>query len=221
MSLRGVVAVPPSGTSITWKMQSGPGTATFTDDASLTTGVTFDQPGTYVLNLEAIHGGETYVDPVTITVDPVPDFPTWISGFSLTEIDPLADPDGDGWGNLMEFSAGSDPDDATSQAVAELTLDPTTSPGLLFSYRRLRALLPSHATGATGDGYQLYGITYMVEASDDPNDWQPASAELAMQVVGSPVDNGDGSETVTVRLIPPAENDRRWFVRLSVALDAP
>ena len=44
-------------------------------------------------------------------------------------------------------------------------------------------------------------------------------AALAMQQHGPPVDNGDGSETVTLRLSPPFDNNSRWFVRLRVAME--
>jgi len=41
---------------------------------------------------------------------------------------------------------------------------------------------------------------------------------MLIQVQGAPTDNGDGSETVTVRLTPPAGNDASWFVRLRVGM---
>ena len=141
------------------------------------------------------------------------------AGFSLAESGALDDPDHDEWNNLLEFATVSDPSDGGQVGKPELVDDPAGPPGLLFSYRRLRALDPSHASGDTGDGYRVYGITYTVEATDDPNSWDPASSVLTLQAEGDPVDNGDGSETVTVRLTPPAGNDTRWFARLHVSQD--
>lgn len=219
MSLRGSVITPPP-TGLQWKVQSGPGAATFADDESLTTTASFDQPGTYVLSLEATHAGSTSSDEVTVTVDPVPDYSLWVAGYSLSDTDFLADPDHDESSNLMEFATVTDPASGTSRsALPDLAVDSASPPELLFRYRRLRALDPAHASGNTGDGYSLYGISYTVEATDDVEVWQPASDVLTMLEEGTPTDNGDGSETVTVRLIPPANNDRRWLVRLSVAAE--
>ena len=217
IGLRGGIANPPAGSSVQWKQVSGPGTASFTDDASLTSGVSFDLPGTYVLALEASGAGSVSSDELNVLVDPVPSFSQWISAYSLADSNLLADPDFDEWNNLMEFATVSDPSDGSSQSKPDLTSDAANAPELLFTYRRLRALDPTHATGSTGDGYSLYGISYTVQATDDPTGWQAATTVLTMQQEGSAIDNGDGSETVTVRLIPPPVNDKSWFVRLSVS----
>jgi hypothetical protein len=55
----------PSGTTtapVAWSQVSGPGMATFENDASRTTGVTFSTSGTYVLRATATHGGEVSLD---------------------------------------------------------------------------------------------------------------------------------------------------------------
>ncbi|MFT5408655.1 MAG: hypothetical protein ACI9NC_001365 [Verrucomicrobiales bacterium] len=216
MNLRGMVAAPPAGTSLLWKKQSGPGNVTFSDDESLNSTVDFDEAGTYVLRLEISRLGVIYSDDITINVDPVPDFSQWIGDSSVTEKGALEDPDGDGWNNLMEFSSATDPSSGSSHAKPDLARDLASPEELLFTYRRLRALLPAHASGITGDGYSLYGISYTIEATDDPETWQAASSVLTLQQEGTPIDNGDGSETVTARLIPPANNGQRWFARLRI-----
>ena len=119
----------------------------------------------------------------------------------------------------MEFATVSDPADGSNHALPELVDDPAAAPEFLFTYRRLRALDPAHASGSTGDGYSLYGIRYTVEASSGIDSWQAASDLLGIAQEGEPIDNGDGSESVTVRLTPPLENDRSWFVRLSVTAE--
>ncbi|MGE3957096.1 MAG: hypothetical protein AB7H96_10295, partial [Vicinamibacterales bacterium] len=64
----------PQGASVTsaWTQQSGPGTATFANAASASTGVTFSAAGTYVLRLTADDTALTAFDDVTITVNPAP-----------------------------------------------------------------------------------------------------------------------------------------------------
>jgi len=40
-----------------------------------------------------------------------------------------------------------------------------------------------------------------------------------MQVEGVPIDNGDGTETVTLRMTLPNATDARWFLRLQIEAD--
>jgi hypothetical protein len=54
----------------TWSKVSGPGSASFGSTSSPQTTVTFDQVGTYVLQLQATDGHTTVSRTVTITVDP-------------------------------------------------------------------------------------------------------------------------------------------------------
>ncbi|MGE3957097.1 MAG: Ig-like domain-containing protein [Vicinamibacterales bacterium] len=63
----------PQGATVTqqWTQQSGPGTATFANATSASTGVTFSVAGTYVLRLTADDTALTAFDEVTITVNPV------------------------------------------------------------------------------------------------------------------------------------------------------
>ena len=56
----------------------------------------------------------------------------------------------------------------------------------------------------------------MVQVSNNLIHWTSASASLAMQVEGAPVDNGDGIESVMVRLTPPSNSNSDWFVRLRI-----
>lgn len=70
-----------------------------------------------------------------------------------------------------------------------------------------------------GDGYSIYGINYTVQATETLDNWSAASTVLTMQTEGSPIDNGDGTETVTLRLTPPAPIGTKWFIRLKVEED--
>jgi len=208
--------LPGSG-GVKWTQQSGPGTTSFTDDASPTTTVTFDQPGTYVLELEALNSGLT--DEVMITVQPGQSYLQWVGGYALSDASKLADPDQDGLLNLMEFALGGDPSGGSNDVRPTLVEDTVTPGDLLFTYRRLRELNVGDGSGTTGDGYAIYGINYTVQATDDLSLWESASASLGMQQEGVAIDNGDGTETVSVRLTPPAPAGVNWYVRLQVEED--
>lgn len=62
---------PPGTITTTWSLVDGPQTVLFDDPSSLTTGVTFDEAGTYILRLTADDGVLQSTDDVTITVNPV------------------------------------------------------------------------------------------------------------------------------------------------------
>jgi hypothetical protein len=59
---------PPALTTVRWWQGSGPGTVLFADPNAPSTTVTFSQPGTYLLNLEATDGELNSVDWVQIVV---------------------------------------------------------------------------------------------------------------------------------------------------------
>lgn len=111
----------------------------------------------------------------------------------------LVDLDDDTLGTLLEYALGLDPEVAdTDLGYSSLIASDGGSDYLALSFRRQKNTLD---------------ITYTVQVSDNLENWSPIS-----QVVGTPVDNGDGTETVIVRdaLAHPAGNQR--FIRLSVAL---
>ncbi|MEZ5218819.1 MAG: LamG-like jellyroll fold domain-containing protein [Ilumatobacteraceae bacterium] len=60
--------VTPGAVTTTWSQVSGPGTATFVAASSPASDVSFDQPGTYVLRLDATDGELSAFDEVEITV---------------------------------------------------------------------------------------------------------------------------------------------------------
>jgi arylsulfatase A len=84
---------------------------------------------------------------------------------------------------------------------------------LQFSFRRF--------TGGTGnalEGYTAGGVRYAVQSSASllPGSWNAGPA--FHEQVGLPVDNGDGTETVTVRIPESIQDnaDGRAFIRLSI-----
>ncbi|YCM42921.1 PKD domain-containing protein [Verrucomicrobiaceae bacterium 227] len=214
LTLTAKLAISPPTTSL-WTQASGPGIATFVNDQDLETTVDFDTPGTYVLTLTA--GDQS--DQITVTVVPQPSYSQWVAGFPLADSSPLADPDFDGTINLLEYASFSDPSDNMSFTNPHLESDPAVPGDLVYTYRRIREISPGDGNGSTGDGYRIYGITYTVEVSSDLSNWQPASQVVTMQAEGLPLDYGDGSETVTLRLTPPPNSGNHWFARLKIALE--
>ncbi len=63
---------PPGAVTVTWSMDSGPGTVTFGDAAQQDTTASFSTAGVYVLRLTADDGALTEFATVTITVNPEP-----------------------------------------------------------------------------------------------------------------------------------------------------
>ena len=217
LTLSGTLANPPLSGGVVWRQQSGPGTATFSDGASPTSSVTFDQAGLYVLEMEALDSG--MVDEVVITVNPGQSYLQWIAGYSLDDSGPLVDSDQDGLVHLVEYALGGNPS-GVQRSVRPTLVEAAGAPGdLLFSYRRLRELNSGDGSGNTGDGYSIYGINYTVQATTVLASWASASSILAMQVEGVPIDNGDGTETVTLRMTLPNAADDRWFLRLQIEAD--
>jgi hypothetical protein len=217
LTLSGTLANPPLSGGVVWRQQSGPGTATFSDGASPTSSVTFDQAGLYVLEMEALDSG--MVDEVVITVNPGQSYLQWIAGYSLDDSGPLVDSNQDGLVHLVEYALGGNPS-GVQRNVRPTLVEAVGAPGdLLFSYRRLRELNSGDGSGNTGDGYSIYGINYTVQATTVFASWASASSILAMQVEGVPIDNGDGTETVTLRMTLPDAADDRWFLRLQIEAD--
>ena len=74
-------------------------------------------------------------------------------------------------------------------------------------------------TGGVGDAataYTVDGITYLPQANLglDESGWQSGAGLFV--AVGAPVNNGDGTETVAVRVRSPLGSNARIFVRLRV-----
>ena len=63
---------PPGAATVTWSMDSGPGTVTFGDAAQQDTTASFSTAGVYVLRLTADDGALTEFATVTVTVNPEP-----------------------------------------------------------------------------------------------------------------------------------------------------
>src|SRR5690606_19233075 len=104
-------------------------------------------------------------------------------------LDPLADPDGDGRPNLMEYALGLSPLDPQDAPALIAGMD---SGSLTFTYTRRT---PAAA------------LMFVVEFSADLTAWEAGGTTLATVP-------GSGGETITVRAPSPAHH----FARLRVAI---
>ncbi|MDB6153646.1 MAG: CotH protein, partial [Chthoniobacteraceae bacterium] len=110
-----------------------------------------------------------------------------------------ADPDGDGISNLREFAHGLNPlaADASAPVSVFLATDSGSGPYLTIHYRR------SLAAG---------NLTFQIETATLPGNW---FANGTVQL-GSPVNNGDGTETITARDTEASTEPGKRFIRLRV-----
>ncbi|MES2708731.1 MAG: lamin tail domain-containing protein [Verrucomicrobiota bacterium] len=110
--------------------------------------------------------------------------------------EPGADADQDGLTNLVEYALASDPlSGVTANAPQALRV---SAGGQLYPAIRYRR------TAGAGD------VTVTIQSSTDLITWAAAETEPA----GPPVNNGDGSETVTIRLTASAP--QRIWLRLRI-----
>ncbi len=211
----------PDGNPLTtaWTLQSGPAAVSFADASMVDTTVTFSEPGTYVLRLTADDGAFQSFDEVTVTVtapfvdtdgDGLDD--NWeIENFGNLDETAEADSDGDGLSNMLERAFGTHPNDAASRVPMPegVIMDEGGVDYLTLTYRRL-----SGGSGTTGVDYTAGGLVYTVEYDTDLIDpWSSGS----VVAVGDPIDNGDGTETVTLRLSTAVSDEMRQFIRLKVS----
>lgn len=119
-----------------------------------------------------------------------------------------ADADGDGIPNLLEYAFGSDP--LVKNGQEDMPVLANDENHLELKFRRLHGA----GTGTTEDGYTVGGVLYTVQWSSDLVNWQTGSADL--EQVGPAADNGDGTETVRVRLKKTISDQPRAFLRVTV-----
>ncbi|MEX0323003.1 MAG: M12 family metallo-peptidase [Puniceicoccaceae bacterium] len=123
-----------------------------------------------------------------------------------------ADPDFDGISNLFEFAFGLD---------AMATGENCDLPGSSYTeesgnrYLEVQYRRRAGGSGTSGVNYTVDGITYSVETNSslNPNTWQSGAGVITQ--VGAAVDNGDGTETVTIRRATPVGSGCA-FIRVSV-----
>jgi CotH protein/chitobiase/beta-hexosaminidase-like protein/lamin tail-like protein/K319-like protein/Fn3 domain-containing protein len=136
--LSGVVSddglpIPPGLLTNGWSKVSGPGAVTFENGAASTTKAGFGQAGVYTLRLTAGDGAFTRASDVTVTV--TNGIASWKAQyFTAAELanpaisGDAADPDGDGYTNLQEYVAGTNPRDPASHLELQVEYSMSAAP---------------------------------------------------------------------------------------------
>ncbi|MEJ6581410.1 MAG: lamin tail domain-containing protein [Akkermansiaceae bacterium] len=114
-------------------------------------------------------------------------------------VGPAVDLDGDGLNTVFEYAFGFDPEIAeVTPGYSAVVVDDGGSDYQTMTFRRRTSSLD---------------LVYTVEVSDDLVGWDPVTT-----VVGTPVVNGDGTETVTIRDVLKIIDRQQRFVRLLVTI---
>ena len=170
-------------------------------DPAATPVTDFDRPANWGVSLT--EGG----DPGTEFTGTSMTYAFWkYQHFTENEIsDPLVtgdslDLDSDTLGTVLEYGFGRNPraSDAGGSYRASIVTDGGTD-YLAMTFRRQKNSLD---------------LTYLVEVSSDLSDWTTVNT-----LTGIPVDNGDGTETVTIRDNLAASHDTPRFGRITVTVD--
>jgi autotransporter-associated beta strand protein len=104
-------------------------------------------------------------------------FETWVASFGLSGTNAAldADPDDDGAPNLLEFALNGDPTSGTSSGLAFASIQPIAGQDFLTYTIAVR----TGATFSELENRQIAnrdGLTYLVEATLDLNDWEISEA---------------------------------------------
>ena len=175
--------------------------------------VTFNDAGIHVVSMTAIDGlGVSDPSPPTRTITVLSPllytpFQVWqYNNFTSAELSnsvisgDTADPDGDSIPNLMEYALNLTPTNANTSGLPVATVQNVSTTNYL-------ALTYTRVLSATD-------ISYTVEVSGDLLIW--SSGPGFTVAVGAPIDNGDGTQTVTVRDTIPVDSATQRFIRLHI-----
>ena len=145
-----------------------------------------------------------------VALPPADPIAAWLAGFGLTSANAAlnADPDHDGLKNIFEYGFNLNPTNAASVVFPSASLD---SNYIVLTYRQRTG-----GTGTVGVDYTAAGLTYTVQVSDTLTGIWQSSAALVEFVSGSRISNGDGTETVSVRIKQVVTGATQKFMRLAL-----
>jgi|GEM_PF-4086276 len=142
----------------------------------------------------------------------------WIQQYSRgrtlgDETQPWADPDRSGMPNIVKYAIGVDPFQGASVGwpSSYVVHDPRDRQDYVEIQFRQR----KGGYGQIGWNYQAAGFVFRVEAQENSS-W--VVDPKLIEIVGKPIDNGDGTETVTMRSTRPGKTQA---LRLSLIPVAP
>ncbi|TAE90198.1 MAG: glycoside hydrolase family 16 protein [Verrucomicrobia bacterium] len=191
-----VTATTSNANVLRWQQMAGPAELVITSPADASTGIQAPAPGIYTIALTAQNAlAETRM---TATLDVMSAMEAWrLQCFSRRDNTStaanLADPDGDGMVNLLEYATGNSPL-STSPAIGAVQRVDTA---LVFEHTRLAASAdPS--------------LVYHVEWSGDLLSWHTDGVTNAAQ------ESSDGDKTIRWRSSIPIETGAKFF-RLRVS----
>jgi hypothetical protein len=151
------------------------------------------------------------VDYFEVSTTPLDPIPGWAAGYGLTgtNADYVADPDHDGLKSIFEYAFNLNPTNAASAAFP--------LPAIVDDHLIPRFRVRSGGTGTVGVDYTAGALTYRVQVADSPSGpW--VSGTGVVEQVGLATDNGDRTETVSIRLRESLSGIARKFMRLILDL---
>lgn len=180
--------------------------------------------GTQTMNIDVtsdLAHQPAYTIPVEleVTSGSVNSYASWIAGYpslSGTDTEPLSDPNGDGFSNLIHYSVNADP----TQVLPEGKLPYASATEISGKqYLQLNYIQHSGGNGSTGIDYSADGLTYYVETAETPDSEVWVRGADILHGTPSVTSNGDGTETVTVTFLPALDDldTSKLFARLVIA----
>lgn len=178
------------------------------------------QPGESLVFVEVIRNGASSTQELRLRVQDT--YTRWMATFGLTGVDaaPENNPDGDSFNNLAEYAHQLNP------VVRNFEGGPAASRLAESGAEWLRELQYFVVTyrqrkGGVGNpalDYQVDGVRYRLEYNDTPDGaiaW--AGGDPLFEVIESRrVDNGDGTEWISVKCRIPMSDTEQGYVRLRI-----
>ena len=127
-------------------------------------------------------------------------YAAWTTTNSITDPAGTADADGDGLVDFVEYGLGANPNVSSLAQIPFRGSQPVNVGGIVSDYLTLTYTRPIGRDD----------VSYTVEATIDLGTYVPAI------IVGSPIFNGNGTETLTYRHINPKVGQTKQFIRLRI-----